>query len=154
MSAAAVRVEDLGKQYRIQRRKLLRNKTLRDQIAGALAAPFRRLGLGDAAEAAAVDPAAHIWALRHVSFEIPHGEVLGVIGRNGAGKSTFLKILSRITEPTEGRALLEGRVGSLLEVGTGFHGELSGRENTYLSGSILGMSKREIDRKFDEIVAF
>ena len=81
-----------------------------------------------------------MWALRHVSFEIPHGEVLGVIGRNGAGKSTFLKILSRITEPTEGRALLDGRVGSLLEVGTGFHGDLSGRDNSFLNGAILGMT--------------
>src|SRR5262249_25445119 len=94
------------------------------------------------------------WALKDVSLEIQEGEIVGLIGRNGAGKTTLLKILSRITRPTSGWAEIHGRVRSLLEVGTGFHGELSGRENTYLSGSILGMSKTEIDRKFDEIVAF
>ena len=95
-----------------------------------------------------------LWALRNVSFDVERGEVLGVIGRNGAGKSTLLKVLSRITEPTEGVAQIQGRVASLLEVGTGFHPELSGRENIYLNGAILGMRKAEIDRKFDEIVAF
>jgi lipopolysaccharide transport system ATP-binding protein len=100
-------------------------------------------------------PSGHsMWALDGVSFEIPQGDVVGIIGRNGAGKSTLLKVLSRITEPTDGRAVLWGRVGSLLEVGTGFHGELSGRENVYLNGAILGMRKREIDRRFDEIVEF
>jgi lipopolysaccharide transport system ATP-binding protein len=96
----------------------------------------------------------NIWALKDVSFEVKRGEIIGVIGRNGAGKSTLLKILSRITEPTEGHAYIHGRVGSLLEVGTGFHHELTGRENIYLNGAILGMKKAEIDRKFDEIVAF
>src|SRR5712692_11598897 len=96
----------------------------------------------------------HFWALRDVGLEVRHGEVLGLIGRNGAGKTTLLKILSRITRPTTGRAEIHGRVRSLLEVGTGFHSELTGRENTFLSGAILGMGKREIARKFDEIVAF
>src|SRR5262245_66557430 len=95
-----------------------------------------------------------IWALKDVSFDVAPGEVVGIIGRNGAGKSTLLKILSRITEPTAGQVDLYGRVGSLLEVGTGFHPELSGRENVYLNGAILGMKRGEIDRKFDEIVAF
>ena len=95
-----------------------------------------------------------IWALKDVNFEVRQGEVVGLIGRNGAGKSTLLKILARITRPTEGHAEIHGRVGSLLEVGTGFHAELTGRENVYMSGAILGMRKSEIDRKFDEIVAF
>jgi lipopolysaccharide transport system ATP-binding protein len=119
-------------------------------MAATLAAPWRRLrelgGHGDKAQ--------DFWALRDVSFDVQRGEVIGVIGRNGAGKSTLLKILSRITAPTSGRAILHGRLGSLLEVGTGFHKELTGRENVYLNGAILGMSKTEIDRRFDEIVAF
>jgi lipopolysaccharide transport system ATP-binding protein len=108
---------------------------------------FRRNGRGHEEEET-------FWALRDVSFEVKRGEVVGIIGRNGAGKSTLLKILSRITEPTQGRAMIHGRVASLLEVGIGFHGELSGRENIYLNGAILGMKKAEIDRRFDEIVAF
>jgi len=100
------------------------------------------------------DPVDTIWALRHVSFEVERGQVLGIIGRNGAGKSTLLKLLSRVTDPTEGQARIQGRVGSLLEVGTGFHPELTGRENVYLNGAILGMKRTEIDRKFDEIVDF
>src|SRR5207244_699285 len=95
-----------------------------------------------------------LWALKDISLEMHHGEVLGIIGRNGSGKSTLLKILSRITKPTEGRAEIRGRVGALLEVGTGFHPELTGRENVYLNGAVLGMTKREIERRFDEIVEF
>ena len=146
MSAVAIRVENLSKQYRIGAR-LERYATLRDRLAEALAAPFRR----DGRRSPESDT---IWALKDVSFEVQRGEVVGVIGRNGAGKSTLLKILSRITKPTSGRAQIHGRVGSLLEVGTGFHPELTGRENIYLNGAILGMKRAEIERKFDEIAAF
>ncbi len=150
----AVRAEQLGKAYQIGVGGA-KYSTLRDQIAGAVRAPFRRLaGLARGRPAEARPRSETIWALRDVSFEIGHGETVGIIGRNGAGKSTLLKVLSRITEPTRGRATIFGRVGSLLEVGTGFHPELTGRENIFLNGAILGMRRAEIVRKFDEIVAF
>ncbi len=154
MNGPAIRVEGLGKRYRLGRRE--RYETLRDTLADAFTAPFRTGGgrAGGRGGAGGGEPDASIWALREVSFEVRHGDVVGVIGRNGAGKSTLLKILSRITEPTEGEARIVGRVGSLLEVGTGFHPELTGRENIFLNGAILGMHKVEIDRKFDAIVAF
>ncbi len=143
MSTAVIRAEGLGKRYR--RGMAETRGTLRDALTNFARAPLAALRRPKQ-EA--------FWALKDVSLEVREGEVLGLIGRNGAGKTTLLKILSRITRPTTGWAEIRGRVRSLLEVGTGFHAELSGRENTYLSGSILGMSKREIDRKFDEIVAF
>jgi lipopolysaccharide transport system ATP-binding protein len=145
MSEVAIRTNNLGKQYRIVVAK--RHNTLRDELMFGLKSMFRRNGRPTASDDM-------FWALKGVSFELRKGEVLGVIGRNGSGKSTLLKILSRITEPTAGQAEIYGRVGSLLEVGTGFHGELTGRENLYLNGAILGMKKAEIDRKFDEIVEF
>ena len=143
MSNSVIHVEGLGKRYRISGRE--RYFALRDVLARALTAPFRRRQRG-AAE--------YLWALRDVSLDVQQGEVVGLIGRNGAGKTTLLKLLSRITRPTAGFAEIHGRVGSLLEVGTGFHSELTGRENIYLSGAILGMSRREIDQKHDAIVAF
>jgi len=152
MDDIAIRVEDLSKLYRIGG-KQERYKTLRDTLTDVAAAPFRRLSSVVRGQSSAVSNET-IWALKDVSFEVKRGEVVGIIGRNGAGKTTLLKILSRITEPTEGRAEINGRVGSLLEVGTGFHPELTGRENIYLNGAILGMKRAEIDRKFDEIVAF
>jgi len=144
MSETVIRCENISKRYRLGSQE--KYKALRDVIANAIAAPFRH----DTSTA----PDAHIWALDDVSFEIKRGQVVGVIGHNGGGKSTLLKILSRITKPTRGCAEINGRVGALLEVGTGFHAELTGRENIYLNGAILGMRKAEIDRKFDEIVAF
>jgi len=140
MTDAVIRVEGIGKRYRVGQRQSYR--ALRDVLAGA----FRRNGQRA--------PTDFIWAVRDVSFEVKQGEVVGLIGRNGAGKSTLLKLLARITRPTVGHAELHGRIGSLLEVGTGFHPELTGRENIFLSGAILGMSQAEIRRKFDEIVAF
>ncbi|HET6892480.1 MAG TPA: polysaccharide ABC transporter ATP-binding protein [Pyrinomonadaceae bacterium] len=141
-----VRVENLSKQYTIGTRDAAYD-TLRESLVEAMRAPFKRLRNGKR-------NGETILALKNVSFTVEPGEVVGIIGRNGAGKSTLLKVLSRITEPTTGRAELYGRVASLLEVGTGFHAELTGRENTYLNGAILGMKKAEIDRKFDQIVAF
>jgi lipopolysaccharide transport system ATP-binding protein len=152
MSNLAIRVENLGKQYRIGGPQA-RYKTLRESLSGGAAAALRRIR-SIARGRAPGGSREMFWALRDVSFEVRPGEVVGIIGRNGAGKSTLLKILSRITEPTEGYAELRGRVGTLLEVGTGFHPELTGRENIYLNGAILGMRRAETDRKFDEIVAF
>jgi len=149
MDDIAIHVDSLSKRYRIQQGARARYGTLRDALVEAVRAPFRRRSSPGFAGNDSC-----IWALKDVSFEVKRGEVVGIIGRNGAGKTTLLKILARITEPTEGYAEVRGRVGSLLEVGTGFHPELTGRENIYLNGAILGMKKAEIDRKFDEIVAF
>jgi lipopolysaccharide transport system ATP-binding protein len=142
-----IRVANLSKQFRIGERQTP-YKTLRESLVRAVREPMKTLLRNPGG------PEPTIWALKDVSFDVMPGEVVGVIGRNGAGKSTLLKILSRITEPTQGRIDLYGRVGSLLEVGTGFHAELSGRENIYLNGAILGMKRAEIDRKLDEIISF
>ena len=149
---AAIRVEGLSKRYRIGAAEA-HYKTLRESLVDAAKAPFRRIAAVARGEAAR-SKADTIWALRDVSLKVNQGDVVGIIGKNGAGKTTLLKILSRITKPTRGTVDLYGRVGSLLEVGTGFHPELSGRENIYLSGAILGMTRTEVKRKFDEIVAF
>lgn len=149
MSDPIITVENLGKRYRLRHEAKAPYHTLREALAGKV----RRMFLGGTPESHSLTQE-DFWALRDVNFTIDRGDVVGIIGRNGAGKSTLLKILSRITEPTKGRIRLGGRVASLLEVGTGFHPELSGRENIFLNGAILGMTKPEIRSKFDEIVAF
>ncbi|MBN8639993.1 MAG: ABC transporter ATP-binding protein, partial [Anaerolineae bacterium] len=146
MADVVIRVDGVGKRYRIGGQQGP-YKTFREALIQAVRAPLQHLTQRSSADNT-------FWALKDVSFEVKRGEVLGVIGRNGAGKSTLLKLLSRITEPTTGAVYMRGRVGALLEVGTGFHHELTGRENVYLSGAILGMTRAEISRKFDEIVAF
>ena len=147
MNKPIISVKNLSKQFRLGATSYA-NTSLREAFAMRIRAPLRvRQNNGH-------DPEKTIWALRDVSFDVEPGEAVGIIGRNGAGKSTLLKILSRITEPTSGRAELYGRIGSLLEVGTGFHPELTGRENIFLNGAVLGMKRDEINRKFDEIVAF
>ena len=152
MTTLAIRCDGLAKQYRIGERE--QYKALREAVTEAVISPFRRARNILSGSNNGHQEQSLIWAMRDVSFEIRRGEAVGIIGRNGAGKSTLLKVLSRITEPTRGQADIWGRVGSLLEIGTGFHPELTGRDNIYLNGAILGMKKTEIARKFDEIVAF
>jgi lipopolysaccharide transport system ATP-binding protein len=144
MNNIAIRIQDLSKRYKIG---ILHHDTLRDRIVDGFASLLRKNRIPDS-------DVSEFWALRGINFDVRRGEVVGIIGRNGAGKSTLLKIISRITEPESGRIEIYGRVGSLLEVGTGFHPELTGRENIYLNGAILGMTRREIERKFDQIVDF
>ena len=150
MTDTAIRIENLSKRYRIG---LLQERP--DTLRDVLVQSARKMGrVFSRKERDTTDSLSHIWALKDVSFEVQKGQVLGIVGRNGAGKSTLLKVLSRVTDPTEGYGEIHGRVGSLLEVGTGFHPELSGRENIFLNGAILGMRRDEITRKFDEIVDF
>jgi lipopolysaccharide transport system ATP-binding protein len=158
MSDIAIRVENLGKQYRIgalrQGAGAYGYQTLRDSISSAFSAPFRKARALVGRREFPESVQDRFWALKDLSFEVRRGDIVGVIGRNGAGKSTLLKILSRITEPTTGHAEIHGRVGSLLEVGTGFHPELTGRDNVFMNGAILGMKRAEIVRQFDAIVEF
>lgn len=156
MTDIAVQVENLSKRYRIGQRENI-NGSRGSAVASLVTLPirnFRRLRRLSKFDENARHTEDTLWALKDISFEVKEGEALGIIGPNGAGKSTLLKILTRITEPTEGHATISGRVGSLLEVGTGFHPELTGRENVYLNGSVLGMRRKEIERKFDDIVDF
>jgi lipopolysaccharide transport system ATP-binding protein len=156
MNDIAVRVENLGKLYRIG--QFAGYKTIRETMTNVISGPLRRFRHPSRESRSTLSATSHqpnsIWALKDVSFEVKRGEAVGIIGRNGSGKSTLLKILSRITAPTEGRAEIHGRVGTLLEVGTGFHPELTGRENIYLNGAVIGMKKAEVERKFDEMVDF
>jgi lipopolysaccharide transport system ATP-binding protein len=155
MSDIAINVENLSKQYKIGA-AADKGRTFREALTGKIVTPLRLMrNTFCRPDSSGLDAESElIWALKNISFQVKKGEVVGIIGRNGAGKTTLLKILSRITEPTEGEARINGRVGSLLEVGAGFHSELTGRENIYLNGAILGMKKAEIDKKFDNIVAF
>lgn len=151
----AIRVENISKRYKIGlANQRFQYGMLRDVLVDAAKAPFRLLSSAVRRRPSIVDAAGYIWALKDVSFDLEEGRVLGIVGRNGAGKSTLLKVLSRVTEPTKGTVTVRGRVGSLLEVGTGFHPELTGRENIFLNGAILGMKRGEIAKKFDEIVDF
>src|SRR4051794_39266137 len=150
----SIRVRNLSKQYHLGDGPRRDYGTLRESIMNALSGPARRLRGAKRPAPTQVGQSADLWALRDVSLDITPGEVVGLIGRNGAGKSTLLKVLSRITAPTGGVVEIRGRVGSLLEVGTGFHPELSGRDNIYLNGAILGMTRREVARKFGAIVDF
>jgi lipopolysaccharide transport system ATP-binding protein len=153
--ATAIRVEHLSKRYRIgAAQSKFHYGMLREVLVDVAMTPVRLVKAMAGRGMRGSNSSSFIWALDDVSFEVEEGRVLGIVGRNGAGKSTLLKVLSRVTEPTKGNVTVRGRVGSLLEVGTGFHPELTGRENIYMNGAVLGMKRAEIDRKFDEIVAF